>query len=129
MPTVLAGAFLLIALIGFVTHARGGGPTSSSLGWGGLAAAVGTLIFISRQYTTRLQDRIIRLEMRVRCAPLLTADQQRALLALDKKQVAALRFASDEEIPALLDRAGREKLTPDQIKRSVKNWVPDFDRT
>jgi hypothetical protein len=99
------------------------------MGLGGLTAAVGVLIGISRTYTTRLQDRIIRLEMRVRCAPFLTSEQQRSLLALDLRRIAALRFASDEEIPALLDRTVRDSLTPDQIKRAVKTWIPDFDRT
>jgi Family of unknown function (DUF6526) len=124
--TVVAGAFLLVAIVGFVMRSRGGG---SVVGLGGLTAAVGVLIRISRTYTTRLQDRIIRLEMRVRCAPFLTSEQQRALLALDLRRIAALRFASDEEIPALLDRTVRDSLTPDQIKRAVKTWVPDFDRT
>jgi hypothetical protein len=32
-------------------------------------------------------------------------------------------------LPALVEQADREKLTADQIKRAIKNWVPDFDRT
>jgi hypothetical protein len=128
--TLLAGGCLLIAIAGFVMRwlgVGGGAPPVMSLG--GLTAAVGVLISISRVYTTKLQDRIIRLEMRVRCAPLLTAEQQRALLALDLRRIAALRFASDEEIPTLLDRVVRESLTADQIKRAIRNWVPDLDRT
>jgi hypothetical protein len=45
------------------------------------------------------------------------------------KQIAALRFASDAELPALLERAAREQLPPVAIKRAIKNWVPDLDRT
>jgi len=128
--TVLAGAFLLVAIVGFVTEwRRVGGMSASGIGLAGLTAAVVALVSISRQYTTRLQDRIIRLEMRVRCAAFLSAEQQRTLQALDLRRIAALRFASDEELPNLLDRAVRDALSPDQIKRSVKNWVPDFDRT
>jgi len=41
----------------------------------------------------------------------------------------ALRFASDAELPALLERADREQLSSDQIKKAIKNWVPDWDRT
>ena len=128
--TVLAGACLLVAIVGFVMQwRRVGGLSASGIGLGGLMAAVAALVSMSRQYTTRLQDRIIRLEMRVRCASFLAPEQQRALQALDLRRIAALRFASDEEIPSLLDRAVRDALSPDQIKRSVKNWVPDLDRT
>ena len=67
--------------------------------------------------------------MNVRAARLLSAQQQTMLSRLATPQVVALRFASDEELPALLDRAEREQLTPDQIKRAVKNWVPDLDWT
>ena len=41
----------------------------------------------------------------------------------------ALRFASDAELPDLAERARRDQLTPDAIKRAVVNWVPDYDRT
>jgi hypothetical protein len=43
-------------------------------------------------------------------------------------QVFALRFASDEELPALVQRALNEHLTPDDIKKAVKNWLPDYMR-
>ena len=67
--------------------------------------------------------------MRVRAATLLSPPQQTALSRLSKPQIVALRFASDEELPALLERAEREHLAPDQIKRAIKNWVADLDRT
>jgi hypothetical protein len=67
--------------------------------------------------------------MKVRCAPLLTPAQQAACGRLGKPQIVALRFASDEELPALVERADREQLSADQIKRAIKNWVPDWDRT
>jgi Family of unknown function (DUF6526) len=102
---------------------------STSLGLLALCGAVIVLLQISRRYTTRLQDRIIKLEMRVRTAPLFTPDQQRLLGQLNNKQIAALRFASDPELPALLERAVRENLPPRDIKRAVKTWVPDLDRT
>jgi len=67
--------------------------------------------------------------MRVRTTALLTPDQQRLLGQLHNKQIAALRFASDAELPALLERAVRENLKPDAIKRAVTTWTPDLDRT
>src|SRR4029453_12612344 len=91
-PTVLAGVCLLIAMVGFVLRWLGAdGATASFLGLGGLTAAVGVLISISRVYTTKLQDRIIRLEMRVRCAPFLTPEQNRALLARTSRRIAPRR--------------------------------------
>ena len=88
------------------------------------------LLQISRRYTTKLQDRIIKLEMRMRTASLLTPEQQQRLFGqLNNKQIAALRFASDAELPALAERAVRDKLPPKDIKRAVQTWAPDFDRT
>lgn len=106
-----------------------GGRVTMALGLFLLCAAVQVLLYTSRAYTTALQDRIIKLEMRVRTASFLTAEQQRMLLQLDKKQIVALRFASDAEMPALLERAVREKLPPKEIKRAIRTWVPDLDRT
>jgi hypothetical protein len=128
--TIVAGMFLGVAITGLVMRSLGvGGTSTSPMVLGGLTAAVGVLVLISRRFTTTLQDRIIRLEMRVRCQAFLTPAQQQALQGLDLRRIAALRFASDAEVPALLDRTVRESLSPDQIKRAVKTWVPDFNRT
>ena len=60
----------------------------------------------------KLQDRIIQLEMQVRCARVLPAGQDELLAQLSPKQVVALRFASDAELGDLLARAVREQMTP-----------------
>ena len=85
--------------------------------------------WISRLYIVRLQDRIIMLEMKVRAAEVLPAGQDAALARLTKRQIVALRFASDEELGALLDRAVRENMTAKDIKAAVKTWRPDPYRT
>ncbi len=95
----------------------------------GLLVAVTSALLIGRVYVTALQDRIIRAEMRARCAALLPPAQMARFGELTMKQVVALRFASDAELPALLERAVRERLSPDAIKRAVQQWVPDHDRT
>jgi hypothetical protein len=110
-----------------------------TLAWGGrntlypglllLAASLWCSLAIGRVYITALQDRIIRLEMRVRAASLLSPAQAADLERLSIKQIVALRFSSDAEMPALLERAVREQLTPDQIKRAVQHWVADDLRT
>jgi len=60
---------------------------------------------------------------------LLSPAQQATLARLATPQIIALRFASDSELPALVERADRDRLTADQIKRAITTWVPDFDRT
>ena len=84
------------------------------------------VVWMVRQYALRLQDRIIRLEMQTRMARLgRAADFERISL----RQIVALRFASDAELPALLERALAEHLTADQIKRAVTTWQADHMRT
>jgi hypothetical protein len=91
-----------------------------------LTISVFVLVTISRAYIVRLQDRIIRLEMRVRLAELgLEAVSPR----LSLRQLVALRFASDAELPALVDRALRENLTSKQIKEAIRDWQADYHRT
>jgi hypothetical protein len=131
-PTAARVGFVLL-LIAWIAFALRwfyiGGAYTMALGVGCLSLAVATLLYISRVYITRLQDRIIRLEMRMRGGALLTPEQQRLLSELDIKQVTALRFASDAELPALVERAARERLKPDEIKRAIRTWVPDLHRT
>jgi hypothetical protein len=124
--------FVVIAVVAFGLRwfGIGGRREMFAAGLAALVAGEIVLLLISRAYTTKLQDRIIRLEMKVRAASLgLTPPQQAALLRVSLPQLVALRFASDPELPALIERADREHLTSDQIKREIKNWVPDLDRT
>jgi hypothetical protein len=128
VATGIGCLFLIIALAAFALRwFEIGGRASFAVGLFGLVASIATLLTISRLYITRLQDRIIKLEMRLRTATLLSPEQQRALFALGNKRIAALRFASDEELPLLVERAAA--MTPDEIKRSIGNWVADYDRT
>jgi uncharacterized protein DUF6526 len=131
----LTGIGFLLVLVAIVAFSLrwfgvGGRREMFAAGLAALVAVNIVLLLISRQYTTRLQDRIIRLEMKVRTAGLaLQPPQQAALSRISMPQLVALRFASDQELPVLVERADREHLTPDQIKREIKSWVPDQDRT
>ncbi len=93
-----------------------------------LLMAIGLLGTISllRVFVLRVQDRVIRLEMRVRLTRL---GLERELDQLEHRQLIALRFASDSEIAALARRAIGEKLPPDQIKRAIQQWQGDYFRT
>jgi hypothetical protein len=103
----------------------------SLTGWGllSLTCAVFTLLAMGRWYTTALQDRIIRLEMRVRLKELLPPARHADIDRLGVDQLVALRFASDGELPDLVRRALDERLTRDQIKRAITDWQGDYLRT
>ena len=80
-----------------------------------------------RTYALAVQDRVIRLEERLRYARLLPAEVAKTN-ALTLHQIIALRFAPDAELPGLVDRTIAEKLTPKQIKQSIQVWRPDYNR-
>ena len=83
---------------------------------------------MTRHYALKLQDRIIRTEMRFRYYVLTQKRFEPLEALLTFRQLAALRFASDEELPALIERAIAENLPSKEIKRSIANWLPDHMR-
>ena len=130
MLTSVGALFILIAIAALTLRWFDiGGRTMFAVGLAGIILSNFVLLTISRVYTTKLQDRIIKLEMSLRCARVLSPTAQATLARLTPAQRVALRFASDEELPALVDRAERDHLTADQIKRAITTWIPDLDRT
>jgi len=94
-----------------------------------VAAALLALAFIARLSALKVQDRVIRLEMQLRLARLLPADLHPRIGEFTVAQLVSLRFASDEELPALARQVLQEKLDDRKtIKRRVKNWQGDFLR-
>ena len=100
--------------------------------WIGITAAfvlLAWLSFMMRQhYALTNQNRIIRLEMRLRYYQLTQKRLEDIESKLSFGQLAALRFASDEELPALVQKTLDSQLSPDEIKKSIRNWVPDTMR-
>ncbi len=83
------------------------------------------LLAFCRVFPLKAQDRAIRAEENLRHY-VLTGKLLNP--ALETLQVVALRFAPDEEFPALAERAAKERMKPDDIKRAVRNWRPDTYR-
>ena len=123
--TVLAGALTILALAVLVLNVFRH-PSLEGVALIALALAVFVLAGISRAYTVRLQDRIIRVEM---CLRLERLGKGQEFSRLFTPQVVALRFASDAELPGLVDRALRDNLSLEQIKRAVTDGQPDHLRT
>jgi Family of unknown function (DUF6526) len=92
-----------------------------------LALIVGFLT--ARMFALSVQDRVIRLEERLRYQRLLSADLQPRIEEFTIAQLVSLRFASDAELPALARKVLDEKLQERKvIKKLVKNWKPDYLR-
>jgi uncharacterized membrane protein YciS (DUF1049 family) len=91
------------------------------------ALVIGGLCF--RLFAVKVQDRVIRQEMRLRMERLLPADLKARIEDFTVGQLIALRFASDPELPELARRVSNDKLTQRKaIKQMVKNWKPDYLR-
>jgi len=94
-----------------------------------LAAALLVLVFEARLFALAVQDRVIRLEERLRYTKVLPADLQAQTSELTIDQIVSLRFASDAELPALTRKVLDEKLTKrEAIKQLIKTWRPDYLR-
>jgi Family of unknown function (DUF6526) len=94
-----------------------------------VAAALIVLFVNGRTSTVRVQDRLVRLEMRLRLAGLLPADLQARIPEFTVAQLVSLRFASDAELPALARKVLDDKMTDRKaIKQLVKNWQADWMR-
>ena len=81
-----------------------------------------------RSYVTHLQDRVIRVEERQRLAAILQEPLRSRIGELTDSQFVGLRFASDGELPALVQRALDEKLSRADIKKAITSWRPDYSR-
>jgi hypothetical protein len=93
------------------------------------AVAISAAVLSSRIMAITVQNRLIRLEMRLRLKEVLPAPLAARIPELTVRQLIALRFASDAEMPALVERTLKgEFAKPRDIKRAIKDWQSDYLR-
>jgi hypothetical protein len=94
-----------------------------------VAVALMVLAWTARSMAVKAQDRVIRLEERLRLASVLPAELRERINELRPSQLVALRFAPDEELTGLVERClSGELAKSDQIKREIGTWRPDTHR-
>jgi len=122
LPVLTAN--VVVTVIEFVRHPR------FITAWIAIVAiALGIGIWTARAMALRAQDRIIRLEERVRLGQLLPPDLRSRVGELQPSQLIAIRFAPDEEVPDLVRRTlDGELKTRADIKRAIQNWRADHLR-
>ena len=101
--------------------------------WWGAVRLLGVLwaivlMFKVRLYALRVQDRVIRLEERLRLAQLLPDATRGRVGELSDGQLIALRFASDGEVAGLVQQTLDGKWDQKQVKSAIKNWRSDYLR-
>jgi hypothetical protein len=103
---------------------------SITTGWEFVVAVALMLgMLLSRVQALAAQDRVIRLEMRMKLQQVLPADLQSKIGDLSTRQLVALRFASDAELPELVRGVLSGKLSKTkEIKLQIKNWQADWQR-
>ena len=83
------------------------------------------LVFKTRLYALKVQDRVIRLEERLRLAAVLPPTLQPRISELSVDQLIGLRFASDAELAGLVEKTLGGNWSRKQIKEAITNWKPD----
>jgi len=93
-----------------------------------LAVALFLALFRMRQYPLKVQDRVIRLEERLRLQALAPQEWHAQIYRLSEDQLIGLRFASDDEVVELAKQALEHNWSRKQIKERIKSWRPDYWR-
>jgi hypothetical protein len=115
----------LVGRLGDLRHGISFGPVMDVL----VSAALIALFVMGRNSVVAVQDRVIRLEMRLRLSGVLPPDLSSRIPEFTVAQLVSLRFACDAELPALARKVLDEKLDDRKaIKKLIKNWQADYLR-
>ncbi len=119
----------LTANLGWSLYRLGRDPSGNTVVQLVVAMALILGFVALRVQVLSVQDRVIRLEMRLRLASLLPTSMQSAIPQLSAKQLVGLRFASDAELPDLVQKVLAGQLaTQKDIKAHIKDWQADYLR-
>jgi hypothetical protein len=121
LPVLAANS--MIAIVYLIRH-----PGLAAAWMAILSAALVVLALLLRVNSLKVQDRVIRLEERLRLMALLSEPWRARISELTEYQLVALRFASDAETPRLVEETLRDNLSPKDIKKKIEIWRPDYFR-
>jgi len=116
-------ANLIISIVYVVKH-----PGFYSAWFVVLSVAAILALLKMRLYPLKVQDRVIRLEERMRLQALAPAEWHTQIYRLSEDQLIGLRFAADDEVVELAKQALEHNLTRKQIKERIKDWRGDYWR-
>ena len=120
----LTATALILAIINVVHH------YDSLAAWALALLAMGAAVAapLIRINALKAQDRVIRLEERIRLASILNEPIKSRISDLTEAQLIALRFCPDAELPGLVDKSLQSKLSGSDIKKLIVNWRADIFR-
>jgi hypothetical protein len=112
---------LIVAIVHVVHHA------GNFYAWWLVVLSVALIVFYLRlrTYPLKVQDRVIRLEERLRLQALAPEEWHTQIYRLTEDQLIGLRFAADDEVVELAKQALEHNLNRKQIKERIKSWRPD----
>jgi hypothetical protein len=126
VPRYLVALTVLIVHAAWSLYDLAAGVSAASVRAAAVAVALVVIALYARGFALRAQDRIIRLEMRLRLRDVLPDDQHADISAFTSDQLIGLRFASDRELPALAARVRRDGIHDRKaIKQLVTEWQAD----
>jgi Family of unknown function (DUF6526) len=124
----VTGGLVLVFVVWSMWHAASTRSIDAHFQMLGAFGLLGTFWY-TRAFPLKAQDRVIRLEERLRVATLMPEDLRKQAEALTAKQLIALRFASDAELPGLVRWVLTEKVTDSKlIKQRITTWRADHHR-
>lgn len=116
-------ANLIVAIVHVVRH-----PCFASAWFVVLSVTAFLALLKMRLYPLKVQDRVIRLEERLRLQALAPAEWHSQIFRLTEDQLIGLRFAADDEVVELAKQALEHNLNRKQIKERIKDWRADYWR-